>query len=227
MANRGNDQKGAGSPPSKELLVHVTSTSHSPPDGTTEAGTFVPDLLTNDNSEVKTYLPSPPPGGSAKIGTYIASLNTEQRNSIIQFIQATKEPTSVAIQTLIECEWDLIEAVSRFGDDYDDAQEDFEKEIVTPPTRFSGSEHSSRNVQTPPRQPKKDKRKSRSPVPLRRDLLHKLAFQNGQDWPQNPRNAAYEAIILQYSPSSPSMQTIPMFLSPYEDKMWYTGFMRP
>ncbi|KAJ4375463.1 hypothetical protein N0V86_006994 [Didymella sp. IMI 355093] len=90
-------------------------------------------LLSSVKSKVNAYVPSPPSGSIGAFPKYMATLNAEQRESISQFIQATKEPTSVAIQTLKECDWDLLEAISRFGGDEDDdcdAQDHPEKERV-------------------------------------------------------------------------------------------------
>lgn len=223
MANCGGIRKGTGSPLSKELPAQATSTSQSPPpDGITGVNTYIPNLLSSDNSKAKAYVPSPPLDDIEKVARYMASLNTEQRNTISEFIQATKEPVSVAIHTLQECDWDLIEAVARFGEN--DAQEEWERETVAPSAPLAEPRGSS-EARTPPRRMKQ----KRFPPEdnLRPWVLDKLARSNGQDWPQNPKNIVYEAITLQYSPSSPNTHTIPMFISPYKDKMWYTGFMKP
>jgi hypothetical protein len=47
------------------------------------------------------------------------AINTEQRDAIAAFVQATKQSIDVAIVTLQECNWDLLEAISQLGDDYE------------------------------------------------------------------------------------------------------------
>lgn len=54
---------------------------------------------------------------------YLA-IDTKQCAAVSYFIQATKQPVSVAVQTLGACQWDLIEAVSRFGENYKQTQEE-------------------------------------------------------------------------------------------------------
>jgi hypothetical protein len=232
MANRRDVRKAAESPLSRELLALVKPTSQSLPDVAMKEGIPAPNLLSSVKPKVKTYVPSPPSGSAGAFPKYMAALNAEQRESINQFIQATKEPTSVAIQTLKECDWDLLEAISRFGGDEDDdgdAQDHPEKETYAPPVALKGSRHGS-DVREWVREWmfKEGQRKREAFDLFRRVTLQRLTLDNGQDWPQCPRNVAYEPITLQYLPSSPNTHTIPKFSSPYgENKLWYTGSMRP
>lgn len=55
------------------------------------------------------------------------AIDTEQSVAVSYFIQATKQPVSVAIETLEACQWDLVEAVSRFGEYVERNQEELDE----------------------------------------------------------------------------------------------------
>lgn len=219
----------SGSPLSQESTAQDTSMKESPyPDAIVEVDTHTSNPQSNDIAKVKTYVPSPPSGGSDMLSEYMAKLSTEQHGMISDFIQATKEPISVAIQTLKECEWDLVRAVSRFGDDEDDDDdtEDWEKDTLAPSAPLDVPRRST-NPSMTPHQSVKESRFRKISGSLRREALLNLTMTNGKDWPKSAKTVAHEVITVQHSPSNPNSHTIPIFISPYKDKIWYTGFMEP
>ncbi|KAF2627681.1 hypothetical protein BU25DRAFT_58116 [Macroventuria anomochaeta] len=170
---------------------------------------------------------SPPPSDSMKLATYIASLDTEQRNAISEFIQATKEPVSVAIQTLQGCQWDLLEAVGRFGED-DEQEVEGNLHLSAPaiePIRNSRTRESF-SRRGPKRVPTRDTYilDSRS---WRRAALYNSTSKNGKKNPQSPKSVIFDPVTLDYTHSRPNTPSAPMFISYYSDKLWYSGFMKP
>ena len=135
------------------------------------------------------------------------AINTEQRDAIAAFVQATKQSIDVAIVTLQDCEWDLLEAISQFGDDEerDDTprdhvsrdsterdEEDDGIEPIRPQTR--------RRYEAPPPEPR---RKSRERTPSNTFLLKALdraTAKSGQDHPRSFRAVVIDPIAIDYAP---------------------------
>lgn len=226
MANRRGARECAGkSPLSKEILAQAIPPRQAlPRDDTT-----VMNLPSSVKAKAQTYVPTPPSGDADSFLRYVAKLSIEKRETIYQFVEATKEPSSAAVQTLQECEWDLLGAISRFAGDDDedggDAQKFLEKKTIAPLIALTRSRHGS-DVRA--WRSKEARKQSHLCGVSRGAILQKLVSQNGHEWPRNPRNAAYAPIALQYLPSSPNTHIVPEFSSPYGDrKLWYTGFMGP
>ncbi|KAJ8106143.1 hypothetical protein OPT61_g9736 [Boeremia exigua] len=169
------------------------------------------------DTRTATYIPSPPPGNSPEITNYMASLTLEQREMVSEFIQATKEPVSIAVQALQDSEWDLLDAVSRFGEDVEQENED-DLDSSTPaitPIR-------SRNGPVPP-----PRSRAIDKPHLYLQALFNTTKNNGKDYPKSLRAIFFEPISLSHSPVTDDTPSAPMFASPGDEKMWYTGFMRP
>mgnify|MGYP004499009949 CR=1 FL=1 len=198
MADRRSSQKGKGRRREAEKKQPKnTSTKQSP--------------FTDGGTQLATYVPSPPRNDNGKIATYMASLNTEQRNAISDFIQATKEPVSVAIQALQECQWDLLEAISRFGED--DEQEDEDNLDPSAPVI-----EPMRIPSLPGTSPRKRSHAVNTPY-LRFEALHNTTDRNGKDNPRSPKSVVFDPITLDYSRSTADTPSTCMFISPYDEKM--------
>ena len=162
------------------------------------------------------------------------AINTEQRDAIAASVQATKQSIDVAIVTLQDCEWDLLEAISQFGDDEerDDTprdhisrdsteqdEEDDGVEPIRPQTHWRYKEPSP-----------EPRRKSRERTPSNTFLLKALeqaTAKSGQDHPRSFRSVVTDPVAIDYAPLGLWKAPAPMFDSPYQDKLWYTGFMEP
>lgn len=225
-------------PPPPSPLSNEFQAKKTPPvpgssqDVTMQEGTPTASQPSSVRSNVKPYVPSLPSGNADSLSQYVAKLSGEQRESITQLISATKEPLSVAIDTLIACEWDLLEAIAIFGgdardedDDDDGTRKDLHKQTYAPlGTRYQGGT-AVRNWCTG--EERKQYQEEYSTITQRVVLLRHRFYSHNQDWPQNPRNAVSVPITLRLSPSSPNTHTI-KFMSPHGDrKLWYTGFMEP
>jgi hypothetical protein len=228
------------SPLSKEFSTNVTPPEQSSlPKLTMQEDTPTPTHPSRVNSIVKTYVPSPTSSSADPISQYMAKLSDEQRDAITELIAATKEPLSSAIDALIACEWDVLEAVAVFGGDARDENEDDDIGNDTDGVQEDPREQRNASLGTRSRrdpdvrhwwtkEEEKQLYEEYSTSSERVVLLRQRLYNHNQDWPQNPRNAVFEPITLQFSPSSPNTHTIPKFMSPYEDrKLWYTGFMGP
>lgn len=172
-------------------------------------------------------------GDSSGLADQIADLaiNAEQRTAISEFIEATKEPIIVAIETLQECQWDILEAISRFGEDAEEEVVDTDPAApIIEPIR-SRSPSRSRN-------PSEDIEHIRSRSPSRsrksiedsdfhlRNALHRATIKQGHNHPLCFHSALVKPIAIEYSSTGRSVR-VPLFTSPYEEKLWYTGFMKP
>lgn len=173
----------------------------------------------DDRTRVATYIPSPPQSASSNIARFMAALTIEQRDAVSDFIQATREPVSIAIEALKESGWDLLDAVSRFGEDPEEEDEsdvDPTAPIIEP-------------IRTYQRKP----RVVRNPPPLKslplalRQALQNATFKNGIENPRSQKSVLLDQVSLQYSQLPTNTPSIPMFILQYDEKMWYTGFMEP
>lgn len=161
---------------------------------------------------------------SSEIATQIAGLaiNAEQQHAISDFIQATQEPVSVAVETLEDCHWDLLEAISRFGEDTEEGDlgdgDVDEGEDSGPPIieRIRS--------QSPPRSRRRARAASGC---FHRDALHRATFEKGYGHPRCFQSALVDPVRIEHSSSTVNLSPVPLFTSPYDDKLWYTGFMRP
>lgn len=84
-----------------------------------------------DSLDIATYMPNAPSSESSAIATSFDSLSMEQRDMISYFVQATQKTVGVAIQTLQQTEWDLVDAVAQFDDGCDEQEH---KETADPST---------------------------------------------------------------------------------------------
>lgn len=163
-----------------------------------------------------------------EITDYVASLDTAKRNAIHDFIEATKESVSVAIEALQQYQWDLLEAVGQFGDD-DPKEDKDEIDASVPIVEPLRTRSSPEAVQSKPHQ----RKSSRSTYTidtesLRHAVLFKVTRQNGKEHPRSPRSVIFDPIAaLERTPPPANAPTPRMFTSSYQEKMWYTGFMRP
>src|SRR5690242_5020901 len=161
--------------------------------------------------------PIPSSTDSSNTATYMASLSTEQRDTISEFVEATKEAVSVAIRTLQETNWDLLDAISQFGDDAEE-EDSHIIESTAPliePIR-------------PRRMPALDRRfRATDQASLRFVALYNTTKLNGIEFPRSQKSVLLDPISLSYSLLPANTPSVPMFISPYAEKMWYTGFMQP
>lgn len=154
---------------------------------------------------------------NSNIATYMARLSVEQRDTISEFIEATKEPVSVAIRTLLETEWDLLDTISRFGDDTEQDDKD-----TTDPTAPVIESIRPRSTPGPTR-----RSHATDKATLRFLALLNATNQNGIEFPRSQKSVLLDPLSLDYSLLPSDTPSIPMFISPYDEKMWYTGFMQP
>lgn len=231
MANRRRRNLGGSRPHtpsqlSKEVSAQLTSPEQgSPSEKAEQQDTSTTSRPPSVNTNVKTYVPSPPSGSVDALSQSMAKLSEYQREAISQFVSATKEPISVAIDTLIACEWDLIEAASCFTgdsrDDDDDDDGDTAREDLQEGTRALTRAQSRRGSDVREwvhEETLKAFRQHKNAGTLRHSTLRLRLLGNKQEWPQNPQNVAHEPIALHFSPSSPSTHTIPRFISPYGER---------
>ncbi|KAF3002426.1 hypothetical protein E8E13_003823 [Curvularia kusanoi] len=149
------------------------------------------------------------------------AIDTEQSVAVSYFIQATKQPVSVAIETLEACQWDLVEAVSRFGEDVEQNQEELD-ELATPVIESMHPRSSS------PSSTRRARRGSSLSSDLyHRDALSRATSRSRGDHPRSFRSLAEDPIALEHTPLTADATPPPMFNSPYSEKLWYTGFMKP
>lgn len=162
--------------------------------------------------------PASPQAGSSDITTVLAdlSIDAEQRNAISDFVQATKESVSVAIDTLQDCQWDLLEAISRFGEDVE--QEDEEGHDSSTPVIQPIRSQSTPRVREQPSTPSDH---------FRINALVRATQINGREHPRSFRSALTEPIAIERPPLAADTASVPMFVSPYGEKLWYTGFIAP
>lgn len=141
-----------------------------------------------------------------------ASLDVAKRETVTEFAEVTKENVNTAIQILEGCDWDLLEAVGQFfGEDQEDNEDDPIPTIE--PIRTS--------------KPREVRPVKAHETTLRKLALNRTTTMNGKESPRNTRAAILDPIELEYTTSPVTTQSLPMFKSPYPEKMWYTGFMRP
>lgn len=144
------------------------------------------------------------------------TLNLGKRNAVTEYVRVTKESTDFAIQALEKYEWDLLEAIGRFFDEGSHEQDRINVDMLTPaiePIRTS-------------KRVNKRRFKANKPT-LRHTILNRATLQNGMESPRNPRAVILDPIALEYAPPEIITTAPRMFTSPYPDKLWYTGFMRP
>ncbi|KAJ4988155.1 hypothetical protein SVAN01_06407 [Stagonosporopsis vannaccii] len=137
----------------------------------------------------------------------MACLSTEQRDTISDFIEATKEPVSVAIRTLQETEWDLLDAISQFGDD---AEED--DDTVEPVAPVIESIR-PRSIPDPGQRSRTTDKAS-----LRFLALHNSTRKNGIEFPRSQKSVLLNPISINHSLLPTNTPSAPMFNSPYDEK---------
>ena len=135
------------------------------------------------------------------------AIDTEQRDAIAVFVQATRQSVDVAIEALQDCGWDLLEAISQFGDDderddtlrdsiprnnteQDEEYDDIEP--IRPQTRW--------RYQEPSPEPR---RRSRESTPSNMFLLKALeqaTAKSGKDHPRSYRSVVVDPIAIDYAP---------------------------
>jgi hypothetical protein len=149
------------------------------------------------------------------------AINTEQRDAIAAFVQATKQSIDVAIVTLQECNWDLLEAISQFGDDYeyndtprehisrdspDYDEDDDGVEPIRPQARWRAkapSPEPRRKSRESTASTESRRRKSRESTPSNIFLLKALeqaTAKSGKDHLRNFRSVVIDPIAIDYAP---------------------------
>lgn len=161
--------------------------------------------------------PIPSSIDTSDIATYMASLSMAQRDTISEFVEATKEPVSVAIRTLQETNWDLLDAISQFGDDAEE-----EDHIIIDSTAPVIEPIRPRRIPAPDR-----RFRATDQASLRFVALYNTTKVNGIEFPRSQKSVLLDPISLSYSLLPATTPSVPMFISPYDEKMWYTGFMQP
>lgn len=168
----------------------------------------------------------PPPRDNMVSMDLIAKLGTEQRRAITEFVEVTKEPFHVAVRLLQEHQWDLLEAIGQFFGE-DDEQQDEDNDDTPPPAievtrsldipEFIQRKPSERICDYPSLQ-----------LDMRRTILETATAENGKENPRSARAVIIDPIAtLEYNSSAKIAPLTCMFVSPYPDKLWYTGFMKP
>ncbi|KAF3049565.1 hypothetical protein E8E11_006075 [Didymella keratinophila] len=248
LARRSAKYKCPPSSLSKEVPAEVTTPEQSSPaDEAMHEDTPTSTHPSSVNSNVKIHVPSPHSDSADPFSQYVSKLSEERRKSISQLISATQRPLSEAVDALIQCEWDLLKAIAISGgnardeneddeggddddggDDSDGAQEELQEHRNASLGTRSRLDLDVRHWFTLEEERRLYKQYSTATERLSHLRRRWYNRNHNQDWPQNPRNAVFEPITLQFSPSSPNTHTIPEFMSPYGDrKLWYTGFMGP
>lgn len=156
-------------------------------------------------------------------------INTEQRDAIVAFVQATNQSVDVAIETLQECGWDFLKAIPQSGgdDERDDIphdsteqeEEDDGIEPIRPQARWRYQELSP-----------EPRRRSRESTPSNIFLLKALERATAKSRKDHPRSYKFVVagpIAVGYAPLGLWRTPAPMFIPSYQDKLWYTGFMKP
>lgn len=161
-----------------------------------------------------------PSSGDRQLADYMATLTHKQCTAVSNFVQATKEPTSIAVQTLRDCHWDLLEAIGRYGES-DGNQKGHHTDTSPAITELV-------RKPLPPKRHRCDGSQRESPFWLPhaiRNLVHRQA----REHPRSPRALMFDPIAaLEHLPSNTSMKYFPMFASRSgEGRVWYTAFMRP
>lgn len=156
----------------------------------------------------------------------IARLGSEQRKAITEFVDVTKEPIDVAVRLLQEHQWDLLEAIGQFFSE-DDEQQDEENDDTPPPAI-----EITRGLDTPKAiQRKSSGRTCNYPsleYDMRRTILETVTAENGKENPRGARAVIIDPIATLECKSSTNIERpVCLFKSPYPDKLWYTGFMKP
>ena len=204
------------------------------------------------------------------------AIDTEQRDAIAAFVRATRQPVEVAIETLQDCGWNLLEAIGQFvfederdldnpreystrdgtRDSSEQDEEDDGVEPIRPRIRWRQEEPSpeprgsiEQNEEDEqdeeddgiePIRPQIHRRnREPSPEPRRRfsagapsdefliRALERATARNGLEHPRSVRAVVEDPVAVEYAPLSFYKRPAPMFISPYQDKLWYTGFMKP
>ncbi|KAJ4321103.1 hypothetical protein N0V94_003050 [Neodidymelliopsis sp. IMI 364377] len=164
-----------------------------------------------------------------EITEFVANLSTYQRNAVDDFIGVTRTNIHIAVRTLRESKWDLIEATARFYLDETDSPDDDDTQESFPEVQpIRGS---SRSKVASPARAKKGRFQSASSAgetPWLRIALSKATVKAAKESPRSPRALILDPVTILRN-TSPETISVPthLFDSPYPEKLWYTGFMRP